>query len=83
MDICQIQNVDEVITAPTSGVHTRGRIWKQEGAPHMTHDLRHLGQRVTVTRCDDCRIEQELFKDLIGPPCPHGPSATRRHLITR
>ena len=54
----------------------------------MPHDLRHLGQRVTVARCDDCRIEQELFKDLIGPPCPHearphSPSAARRHLGTR
>ncbi len=27
--------------------------------------------------CDDCRIEQELFKDLVGPHCPHRPSATR------
>lgn len=83
-DICQIPNVDEVITAPTSGVNTRGRIWNVgRSTAYMPHDLRHLGQSVTVARCDDCRIEQELFKDLIGPPCPHGPSVARRHRVTR
>lgn len=49
----------------------------------MPHDLRHPGQRVTVARCDDCQIEQELFKDLIDPPCPHGPSAIHRHRTGR
>ncbi len=42
-----------------------------------------MGQRTNVVRCDDCRIERELFKDLVGPPCPHRPSASRRHTGTR
>ena len=37
-----------------------------------------MGQRTSIARCDDCRIERELFKDLVGPPCPHRPSTTRR-----
>jgi hypothetical protein len=54
----------------------------------MRYHQRSLTQRTTVARCDDCRIEQELFKDLVGPPCPHesgphSPSAARRHLAIR
>ncbi len=37
-----------------------------------------MGSRIHIVRCDDCRIEYELFKDLVGPPCPHRPSASRR-----
>ena len=37
-----------------------------------------MGQRTSIARCDDCRIERELFKDLVGPPRPPRPSATRR-----
>lgn len=50
----------------------------------MTHTLGRGTGRTVYTRarhrstaCDDCRIEQELFKDLVGPHCPHRPSATR------
>lgn len=46
-----------------------------------------LGQRsrtrVPAGACDDCQIEQELFKDLVGPQCPHRPSAARHHTHSR
>lgn len=49
----------------------------------MEHRLGLISPRTGIARCDDCRIERELFKDLVGPPCPHRPSATRRHLVVR
>jgi len=40
-----------------------------------------MEQRTSVVRCDDCLIDIELFKDLVGPACPHRPSATRHHRL--